>query len=425
MQVKANDSHTYAQSNPSLLPLPERILHDYISWHSVEALQRDTPAQRAARKYIVTSFDCPHQAGKVLTTYLNNLVLAVATNRTMLLKYNGTPQDEKNCYRILQRAAWIPSFIKDFGDEKHMKNIRLVKMLKDGCEKVFGNEMGSHYAEKCRNSTHNLYTNPELMDRVGYGIGSNIIPWLDNLGGCPFTEHRHGYNWRFDLSDSVCTGFVHVLFPNEVLPRQRLNDLFSQGIDFVYGMGLHHSFTFTQELMDSIRVEPKDERFDPEAYSFGIHSRHPSVKDDGSILKPTEITCLDVMLKRYQKAKTRDSQQKKKCQVLVMSDRPLFRTAVEERVQASGCTTLSVNHSQSSSHLHRRLGKAQLEHGPFEGAGFYRDFAFLVGAKNGFAGTDRSSSMLPLVTFTYERFMQSWKHPTKLGKDDFQFCVHS
>lgn len=103
---------------PSKLPRPVQIMKEYIQQHSIWSSHG--PIARKGHKYIVTSYECPHRAGNVLATFLNEMLLAVLTNRTAAFYIRGTKGDtskEQECDSILQRAPWIPRIL--YGSELH------------------------------------------------------------------------------------------------------------------------------------------------------------------------------------------------------------------------------------------------------------------------------------------------------------------
>ena len=92
----------------SLLP-PSQVVKQYQQWHSQGSLER-APDNRA---FAIGYYSCPREAGGRLHRFFNDLIFAMATNRTLLWKYQddkfveNTPED---CEQVLGRGAWLPSY---------------------------------------------------------------------------------------------------------------------------------------------------------------------------------------------------------------------------------------------------------------------------------------------------------------------------
>ena len=89
------------------LPLPEPVqgLQEYISQHSF-----NVTGIQLGIGYLTVEYACPHCAGNImLLNYINSMLLAISTNRTMLWHYikgsNSSLQDQ--CDRVSTWARWI------------------------------------------------------------------------------------------------------------------------------------------------------------------------------------------------------------------------------------------------------------------------------------------------------------------------------
>ena len=99
------------------------------------------------RTFAVVFYSCPSRAGNILHVFWNQVLLSVATNRTLLLKYAdfitcqqflehtgfgacGRDHSEENCSNFLRKAPWMASYDdwKDSIDKPHSftrENVRL------------------------------------------------------------------------------------------------------------------------------------------------------------------------------------------------------------------------------------------------------------------------------------------------------------
>jgi hypothetical protein len=92
---------------------PNRMMEQYIRWHSVTTLQDQ---DQTDRKYAIVYYYCPERAGNILHNMFNTVTWAMITNRTILVKKYDTDSPflntEQECNAVLERAAWIPRWGK-------------------------------------------------------------------------------------------------------------------------------------------------------------------------------------------------------------------------------------------------------------------------------------------------------------------------
>jgi hypothetical protein len=98
-------------------------LKDYQQWHSRQALEQNSHG----RKFQVVYYSCPQAAGNLLHDVFNQVLVAIALNRTMLWKYNNPEacnatrkgfggvvclkaNTKAPCAQSLQRAGWLPTW---------------------------------------------------------------------------------------------------------------------------------------------------------------------------------------------------------------------------------------------------------------------------------------------------------------------------
>jgi hypothetical protein len=116
---------------------PQTTLLDYIRRHSATALRRDSPEAWRQRRFAIAYYSCPHQLGNRMFHFLNNVLWAVITNRTILYQYLDretcerlrvaqpmlflddkicqAANTEADCDAVLERASWLPSY-NEFAD---------------------------------------------------------------------------------------------------------------------------------------------------------------------------------------------------------------------------------------------------------------------------------------------------------------------
>ena len=88
------------------------LFRDYIEQHGRHALTGDL----AGRRYAIGHYSCPEQLGNRMMAFLNALLAAVVTNRTILWQYCHRDPDMcpmsgpvEGCQRVYRRQEWIAS----------------------------------------------------------------------------------------------------------------------------------------------------------------------------------------------------------------------------------------------------------------------------------------------------------------------------
>lgn len=91
------------------------------------------------------------------------------------------------------------------------------------------------------------------------------------------------------------------------------------------------------------------------------------------------------------------------CTVLVMADRSATLAAIKLESNKRNCSVVVVEHENSAD----GAPNYEQEHGPFAGAGFFRDWLVVSQAQTGFVHyKDRSSSALVYETMVYDGVTQ-------------------
>jgi hypothetical protein len=75
-----------------LLQPPQQILKEYIQWHSKEHVlnnnnNNNNNHHQQQQKYQIIYYSCPASAGNILHDVFNQVIVAIALNRTMVWKY--------------------------------------------------------------------------------------------------------------------------------------------------------------------------------------------------------------------------------------------------------------------------------------------------------------------------------------------------
>ena len=403
---------------------PIEVLHEYISWHSNETL--GDHILQADRKYIIAQYNCPHQAGNVMTRFLNLFLLAVATNRTLLVTYENSwgkkgsnPGSAKDCHKIMHPAGWVPQINSSQVNESDVFIFKQKNPLRRACKKVAN-------GTDCREFLKKFPSRAKDVALRAHGvISDHQLIKMKLLSGC-MQSYIHGYVGRFNLSDPTCYNYVEALFPNEFIGQSRIDKLFRHGMPFVYGMLFRYVFSFTNEFMET--VDDVRKHVDPDAYTIGVHARHSRLQDDGSDIY-AQVSCLDHVLDHL-RSQGQKSTKQRGCQLLMMSDREATISRLYEYAKNRGCAALAMQTPTnlvsgtgniSSSGDNRTLAVLD-EHGPFEGAGFYQDILLLSKVRNGFVGTARSSSELVVELIAYETKIRQ-RHQGGISPPIGKYCI--
>jgi hypothetical protein len=376
------------------LPLPIKILHEYIQEHSVTALKRDPHPE--LRKYAIAVYQCPHRAGNNLHRFWNHVLWAILTNRTVLWKYwtkelcinygltdcYETFNTESECNDILVRAPWIASY------EEWKERIQPQEPAKPSSSDEITFKVPDHVTlgdVMELNSAGPLPKN--YMDDYGLDLVDKYPQQVVWLALC-YTKF-----WQLE----------NITLQEALLktPRARsvVHGLFSLGSDFLYGMLHRYTFQFSKPIRASI--QDILDRDDSQLYTIGLHSRHRFEALDGCDID-REISCLERLIHRREDKSL-------SVQVRLMSDRPCTITNLTSWLTQNNYSVVTVPHEETN------YGDV-LEHGPFAGAAFFNDLALVTSARNAFVGMRRSSSDLPRELVVFRQIMQFWKE----GVDIYQ-----
>ena len=191
----------------------------------------------------------------------------------------------------------------------------------------------------------------------------------------------------------------------------------------VQGMLLRKSIEFTNMVENSVQPYMLPTETRGNLRTIAIHSRHIRDSDDGSNVS-AELKCLDEIMRSTARG---DGEQQPPCKVFVMSDRAATLDAIQRESEKRNCSAVVVEHDSAE-----HTANAAKEHGPFAGAGFFRDWLVAAQAQTGFIHfQDRSSSALVYETMVYDgmtrgtiespvlRCSIDWRHGSKLSIHDY------
>ena len=367
------------------LPEPLQVLREYISLHGVH-VQGSTGQLRNDTKYMLVAYHCPSRAGNCFSNALNAMVLAILSNRTLLWRYMPEYDPYDACSNIVHRSAWMAPATRGFGGQKYKFRQRV--QIEQACQRVFNTtDHGT--------CTRRLGQAPNgTAKQLAQDIHHHQVMEMRGVTGC-FQSHIPGWAGRFDMRVPTCGDYVRATFQS-VLDQDRIHQLYKYGLDFLYGMVFRHAFALTLEFVQSIQYT---HAVDPAAFSVAVHSRHPQASTDGSDVS-AQTKCLDQILVSHQRSKNHTGSPSLSCQILILSDREATNHGLLLYAQQRGCQGITVQHTAVQQNL---LSK---EHGPFEGAGFWKDLVLFVQARHGLVTTTRSSSGLLQNLVVYDRTME-------------------
>ena len=354
-----------AVSNPLVLP-PDQVFREWKQWHSKDALWTENDPNRS-RQYMVAEYSCPRQAGNILHDFTSALLQAMVTNRTLVFRYNvRSPwkklklNNETECQRILQRQEWIPRY------EDVVAHFN------------YTGEEASIFVMPGEDWTRDDLGTPE-------SIGHHRFIQTSNYRGLDLGWARRGSIWRglISLEDERTANYIAARFGVEFNP-QTIAQLYSEGIHYLYGMLFFESFRITEEFNASVTYSVQPET---DAFSIGLHSRHPNMEDDGSDVQK-ETMCLEQLLAHKQ-------DESQPCAFYLMADRPATMENLIEFAHTKNCSAVYAVQEKDE-------GESS-EHGAFAGAGFFRDLVVVGRAQSAFAGMLRSSTALVLEVMDYNR----------------------
>lgn len=370
------------------------------------------------------------------------LLWSILTNRTMLwkywdrdtcLKYDGRYYTRKictmannveDCNSVLRRKPWLPSY-----DEFVVQN----SIDSNSSHRFFleGNPYEVPYF-----ATHH----PNVSTK------NSKFPWNDSLASAFGIDNATKYPQSiviFPQERFKDKGFARaVTKEHDVLAtmleteyaRKTAKELYSLGVDFLYGMLHRYSFDFTDRVLPSddekstliFSLDGDDNRDTSgfatgvmnENYKIALHSRHRYPEIDGCDIEK-EIKCIRKIFRNVNGPKkdsvaAANELTKKKCILSVMSDRECtvkriitwlknnYGKSIERGdTDFQWCSSVSVKTAN-----HEKGDGLFEEHGPNAGTGFFQDLALASQSTSAFIGTGRTSSDLLLELIEFNRITE-------------------
>lgn len=353
---------------------PLLIWEEWVRHHSAQVLQQESIEQLRARKYIQVTFNCPRQAGIATSAFLDGLLVALVTNRTLLVEYGGFwgwirkgDNSRDVCFRLVQPAPWIP-WLNKFP----------VKAVFNGTE---------------LSGVSTLHKNKAAMQKIDAGLrvvkDASHHPLIRVSHAHGLGRARPGWARLRNFADRYLWEFWNQALGMAIPLDSVVQDLYKYGHFFVYGMLLWKSFPFTNELMESVQDQIREDNDD--FYTIGMHSRHVGSKTGVDVSR--ELKCLDTLLRRNI---TRP------CRLFLMTDRPITLSKVAAYGKEKyGCESIYIPAYEGA-----KTANITSEHGPLAGAPYYQDLAVVSQAQDAYMITARSSSALLSHLIEYRRVLE-------------------
>jgi hypothetical protein len=196
--------------------------------------------------------------------------------------------------------------------------------------------------------------------------------------------------------------------------KEKIEKLGEWGALFLFGLLWRYSFDFKVGLRQSVQQHPAiSATKDPDTLTIAVHSRHTHGRDSGCNVTGERNGILEIM---QQVANQRHGKSGRvPCQVTLLSDRPCTIETMKTWLQQKlDCTAVVTEHTI--------VDATFKEHGPFSGAGFFKDMllagltvkdAMIGSLEPGDGNRWRSSSELVEEAIAYHRAMTYWQ----CGKD--------
>ena len=374
------------------------------------------------------------------------LLWSILTNRTVLwkywdrdtcLKYDGRYYTRKictmannveDCNSVLRRKPWLPSY-DEFVVQKSTASID------DNSSHRFLLE--GHPYEVPYFATHH----PNVSTK------NSKFPWDDSLASAFGIDNATKYPQSiviFPQERFKDKGFARaVTKEHDVLAtmleteyaRKTAKELYSLGVDFLYGMLHRYSFDFTDRVLPVddekstftayLEEEDNSDRLGSatgtitEHYKVALHSRHRYPEIDGCDIEK-EIKCIRKIFRNVNRPNkdisvvAASELKKKKCILTVMSDRECtvkriitwlknnYGKSIERGdTDFQWCSSVSVKTAN-----HEKGDGLFEEHGPNAGTGFFQDLALASQSTSAFIGTGRTSSDLLLELIEFNRITE-------------------
>ena len=437
----------------ALLNLPIETMKNYMTMHSSDTLRREFSQQASNkkqildRKFLVVYYSCPHAAGNLLHDMYNQVIVGIATNRTVLLKYN----DHVTCqYNQL--------------NNHDSTRCRKANTLEDCQQSLLQQPWIPTWDEFVVPVTEAASSSGSVDQQVPYNVDDPF--WLLKLPKRDAKYTEDDWSSELFMTFRVVQYYVQSgvggIWGHAPVIQQTLKDLYSLGADFLYGMLFHELFRWNPNIIPPEMI-PKHQQGDEKRESttstkkIVLHSRHFDVKNKGGNIR-TEIGCLKELLQRDKKIMTTDngdSDGDESCEIYLMSDREItvdnLKTHIDHRYKY--CKAIVATHDMSftasqklpttteknvislvdnttGNIIHGEKQQQQVvvghyaEHGVWAGMGFMQDILLATSSlRDGFIGhCYRSSSQLIRELIVYDRHMDALQSSSSLTPPTLPTC---
>lgn len=285
------------------------------------------------RRFAVGYYSCPFQAGNRLHHFMNALVWAVVTNRTILWKYYdmetcqrvGRNYDRSICFKtgtqescngVLPLRDWIPSYDK-WAPLLGLSYPSEVSFWSTHSPISASNSSKAFKVRKKRDEkAARIASEPSPIDlSTEYLLDFGQL--LGNEAAILESERNREY-------------LLH-----SINSRTTAERLLSASNKFLYGLLFERLFSFNDGLVRAVHLAPNTTLG---VRSVAVHSRHSNESDDGTNTD-REIDCLKKVLPRSNHP----------CVVYIMSDRPASIERIKNAAQGMNCTPFLPQHSKGLS----------------------------------------------------------------------------
>ena len=336
------------------------------------------------RKFLVSYYSCPESAGNRLHHFMNGMIWAIVTGRTLLYDVfdnetchslsrasgraktfwcdqHGTASETANeCNAALQLAPWIPSFRK-WKDELGLEVPSHAYCGAGGGQAEFRDGVKADLLpDRVISACHGVMQNAGrvLLEQVmSSSPDERVVTSTDSFLTRNSSMKAARTLMRVDDSKLSAEGGLNQAW-------------------YLYGMLFNDAFKIRPHLLPAA-----DEIVSgPDVASIAIHSRHINAANDGSDIAE-ERDCLRQVLKSVMEEKGVD-----KCPVYIMSDRLATVEGLVSESELLGCQAIKLRQ-----HEHVNQG-VLLEHGSFDKVDFIRDLALVSNAEDGLIGPGRPST---------------------------------
>lgn len=317
-------------------------------------------------------------AGNRFHQFINTVISAMVTNRTILYKYMDestclyhweTQQQikktysksscrstytESACLKVIDLPEWIPRW-EDWAP-------RLNLDLEDATiVDVWATKSYQHVPRWVRD----VYP---MTTKLNF---TQVDAMPDRLVDFPVFVTRNPPQDRKIQNQMYATEHAKRTWPK----------LWNKSNGFLYGFLHAHLLP----LHESQRVSSPN--LPENTLAIAVHSRHPRNEYTGEDIS-MEIDCIEKLLKQHGKNRP--------CHVCLMSDRPLtVQRLTEWTANSTACTTFSVKHD---SVVHAK----EKEHGPHAGLGFLQELSVCGGKSNAVVGNSHGSTSSLLLDASIE-----------------------